>query len=108
MIFYLSFAVSKIYCFRVYSTISGGGVNSFYSFFLYMYLANCPSKVAAPPGCRPSGIGRVNVVTNVRGLDQGARAGPDHGRDGPARGGNVVTNIFFGKAVDMGAGSGII
>ena len=85
----------KIYRFRVYSTISGGGVNSFYSFFfLYMYLANQPSQVAAPPGCRPSGIGRVNVVTNVRGVDQGASAGPDHGHDGPARWRkNVVTNI---------------
>lgn len=68
-----------------------------------------PPDQAAPPGCRPSGIGRVNVVTNVRGVDQGASAGPDHGRDGPARWRkNVVTNIFFEKAVDTGAGSGII
>ena len=68
-----------------------------------MHLVNRPSQVAAPPGCRPSGIGRVNVVTNVRGLDQGARAGPDHGRDGPARGGgDVVTNIFLEKLLTWG------
>lgn len=51
----------------------------------------------------------MNVVTNVRGVDQGASAGPDHGHDGPARWGkNVVTKKFLKKLVDTGAGSGII
>lgn len=45
----------------------------------------------------------MNVVTNVRGVDQGASAGPDHGRDGPARlGQNVVTNIFLKKLLTRG------
>ena len=35
-----------------------------------------PPDQAAPPGCRLSGIGRVNVVTNVRGGWTRARA-PD-------------------------------
>ena len=45
----------------------------------------------------------MNVVTNVRGGGQGARAGPDHGHDGPARWGkNVVTNIFLKKLLTWG------
>ena len=58
---------------------------------------------AAPPGCRLSGIGRWNAVTNVRRMDQGASAGPDHGHDGPARWRqDVVTNIFLKKLLTWG------
>ena len=80
-----------------------------------MHLANRPSQVAAPPGAHArigavarssrgrtaqgvqSGIGRVTVVPNVRGgWTRAQSAGPDHGRDGPARWGvmNVVTKKF--------------